>query len=78
MKVVDSCKLVVDEMYIFREPFRLLEVLINQLSSLIRSVIKLFKLGRFLQVQSKMGGAIAIVLFIVTFSMKGIQMEASQ
>ena len=32
MIVVDSCKLVVDGMYIFREVFRLLAVLINQLS----------------------------------------------
>ena len=30
--VVDSCKLVVDGMYIFREAFRLLAVLFNQLS----------------------------------------------
>ena len=30
--VVDSCKLVFDGMYIFREAFRLLAVLFNQLS----------------------------------------------
>ena len=32
MIVVDSCKLVFDGMYIFREAFRLLAVLFNQLS----------------------------------------------
>ena len=34
--VVDSCKLVFDGMYIFREAFRLLAVLFNQLSKSLK------------------------------------------